>query len=253
MAQLAGLRALVTGGGSGIGAAIAATLARDGAHVMVVDADPATAPDVVADVADTAAVDELFAAVLARLGGLDVLVNNVGIAGPTAAVEDMDPADFDHCVRVNLGSMFRCTRSAVPLLRELPGSIVNISSTAGIFGYPLRSPYAAAKWAVVGLTKTWAMELGSAGIRVNAICPGSVGGSRMDGVIEREAVAIGVSPSAVRSAYESQVSMGSFVDATDIAEAVSFLASPAARFISGQVLGVDGHTETLRTNLLTSS
>ena len=247
MAQLAGLRALVTGGGSGIGAAIAAALARDGAHVMVVDADPATAPDVVADVADTAAVDELFAAVLAQLGGLDVLVNNVGIAGPTAAVDEMDPADFDHCVRVNLGSMFRCTRLAVPLLRELPGSIVNISSTAGIFGYPLRSPYAAAKWAVVGLTKTWAMELGSAGIRVNAICPGSVGGSRMDGVIEREAVAIGVSPSAVRSAYESQVSMGSFVDATDIAEAVSFLSSPAARYISGQVLGVDGHTETLRT------
>ncbi len=128
----------------------------------------------------------------ARIGGLDVLVNNVGIAGPTAAVDEMDPAAFDHCVRVNLGSMFRCTRSAVPLLRQLPGSIVNISSTAGIFGYPLRSPYVAAKWGVIGLTKTWAMELGPDGIRVNAICPGSVGGSRMDGVIEREAAATGV-------------------------------------------------------------
>jgi len=140
MEQLAGLRALVTGGGSGIGAAIAATLAEQGARVMVVDADPATAPDMVGDVADTAAVDEVFAEVTARMGGLDVLVNNVGIAGPTAAVHDMDPADFDHCVRVNLGSMFRCTRKAVPLLRFLPGSIVNISSTAGIFGFPLRSP-----------------------------------------------------------------------------------------------------------------
>ncbi len=246
MEQLEGLRALVTGGGSGIGAAIAARLRHGGASVLVVDMDPATSPDVVADVADTAAVDDVFAEVSARLGGLDVLVNNVGIAGPTAPVDEMDPAAFDHCVQVNLGSMFRCTRKAVPLLRHRPGSIVNISSTAGIFGYPLRSPYAAAKWAVIGLTKTWAMELGSDGIRVNAICPGSVGGSRMDGVIDREAAALGVVPSAVRSAYESQVSMGSFVDASDIAEAVAFLSSPAARFISGQVLGVDGHTETLR-------
>jgi NAD(P)-dependent dehydrogenase (short-subunit alcohol dehydrogenase family) len=248
MAELEGMRALVTGGGSGIGAAIAARLKQGGATVLVVDLDPGTSPDVVADVADTTAVDELFAEVVRRLGGLDVLVNNVGIAGPTAPVDEMDPSAFDHCVQVNLGSMFRCTRLAVPLLRERPGSIVNISSSAGIFGYPLRSPYAAAKWAVVGLTKTWAMELGSAGIRVNAICPGSVGGARMDGVIERESAILGIAPETLRSAYESQVSMGSFVDAGDIAEAVAFLSSPSARFISGQVLGVDGHTETLRTN-----
>ncbi len=249
MEQLTGLRALVTGGGSGIGAAIAARLARGGATILVVDVDSLTTPDVVADVSDTAAVDHLFKEVSRRLGGLDVLVNNVGIAGPTAPVDEMDPEAFDHCVRVNLGSMFRCTRKAVPLLRERRGSIVNISSTAGIFGYPLRSPYAAAKWAVVGLTKTWAMELGPVGIRVNAICPGSVGGSRMDGVIEREAASTGVTAAAVRSAYASQVSMGSFVDADDIAEAVAFLSSPGARFISGQALGVDGHTETLRTNV----
>ncbi|MEO7370222.1 MAG: SDR family oxidoreductase [Ilumatobacteraceae bacterium] len=247
MEELVGLRALVTGGGSGIGAAIAARLRHGGATVVVVDVDAATSPDFVADTADTAAVDALFADISRTVGGLDILVNNVGVAGPTANVDEMDPTAFDECVRVNLGSMFRCTNKAVPMLRERPGSIVNISSSAGIFGYPLRSPYAAAKWAVIGLTKTWAMELGSAGIRVNAICPGSVGGSRMDAVIQREAAALGVEPSDIRSAYESQVSMGSFVDATDVAEAVAFLSSGAARFISGQVLGVDGHTETLRT------
>lgn len=247
MDGLKDVRALVTGAGSGIGAAIAATLTARGARVLIVDVDPGTNPDVVADVADTDAVDRVFAAVTEALGGLDLLVNNVGIAGPTAAVEAMDPDAFDHCVRVNVGSMFRCTRKAVPLLRDRPGSIVNISSTAGIFGYPLRSPYVAAKWAVIGLTKTWAMELGADGIRVNAICPGSVGGARMDGVIEREAVATGIPAATLRAEYEQQVSMGSFVDASDIAEAVAFLASPAARFVSGQILGVDGHTETLRT------
>lgn len=245
--MLTGVRAIVTGGGAGIGAAITACLRREGAVVLVVDVDPATGPDVVADVSSTNGVDETFAAVESRLGGLDLLVNNMGVAGPTARVEDMDPDDFDRCVQVNLGSIFRCTRRAVPLLRLSKGSIVNISSTAGILAYPLRSPYAAAKWAVIGLTKTWAMELGDAGVRVNAVCPGSVGGSRMDSVIEREAAARGVPPGQVRTGYERQVSMQSFVDASDIGEMVAFLASPAARFVSGQVISVDGHTETLRT------
>lgn len=245
-----GLRALVTGGGSGIGRAIADHLRRDGATVVVIDLDPSLEPDVVADASLTADVERVFDYVARRMGGLDLLVNNVGIAGPTGEVAAIDPDEFDRCVQVNLGSAFRCTRLAVPLLRERPGSIVNISSTAGIFGYPLRSPYAAAKWGVIGLTKTWAMELGPDGIRVNAICPGSVGGTRMEGVIEREAEVRGVQPSTIRLAYESQVSMQTFIDATDIAETVAFLASPAARFISGQVLSVDGHTETLRTATL---
>jgi len=245
--ELNGLRALVTGGGAGIGEGIAAALRAAGARVLVADLDPATQPDVCADVSTDGGAQRTFEEVRDRLGGLDILVNNVGVAGPTASVNTMDAAAFDECVRINLGSAFRCTSLAVPLLREGRGSIVNISSTAGIFGYPLRSPYAAAKWGVIGLTKTWAMELGEAGIRVNAICPGSVGGPRMDGVIEREAAHRGVEPTAVRTAYERQVSMRTFVDRSDIAAAVVWLASPAARFVSGQVLSVDGHTETLAT------
>jgi NAD(P)-dependent dehydrogenase (short-subunit alcohol dehydrogenase family) len=243
----------VTGGGSGIGAATTRVLRERGARVMVVDVDASTEPDVVADVSDTAEVDRVFDLVREQLGGLDILVNNVGIAGPTAPVEEMDPEEFDRCIHVDVGSMFRCTRRAVPLLRERPGSIVNMSSTAGIFGYPLRSPYVAAKWAVIGLTKTWAMELGSAGIRVNAICPGSVGGARMDRVIANEAATTGIAEDVLRSGYEAQVSMGTFVDAVDIGEAIAFLVSPAARFISGQVLGVDGHTETLRATSMSGS
>ena len=249
--SLNGLRALVTGGGAGIGRAIADCLLREGARVMVVDTERGTKPDVVADVSTTGGVESLFQAVRVQLGGLDLLVNNVGVAGPTAPVENMDPDEFDRCVQICLGSAFRCTRAAVPLLREGPSnrqrSIVNISSTAGLLGYPLRSPYVAAKWGVIGMTKTWAMELGPEGIRVNAICPGSVGGPRMDGVIEREAATIGSSPAEIRAAYEGQVSMRSFIDATDIGETVVFLASPAARFINGQALAVDGHTETLST------
>lgn len=245
--RLDGVRALVTGGGAGIGRATADCLIRDGAQVMVVDIDPATNPDVVADASTTAGVESVFAAVVARMGGLDLLVNNMGVAGPTGSVDTMDADEFDRCVQVNLGSIFRCTSAAVPLLRERKGSIVNISSTAGIFGYPLRSPYAAAKWAVVGLTKTWAMELGPEGIRVNAICPGSVSGPRMDGVIAREAAFRGVDPQDMRTAYEAQVSMRSFIEASDIGEMIAFLASPAARFVHGQVLAVDGNTETLAT------
>lgn len=248
---LEGLRALVTGGGSGIGRVTAECLQREGARVMVVDLDAATRPDVVADVSTTRGVDHVFAAVHERFGGLDLLVNNVGVAGPTATVDTMDPDEFDRCVQICLGSAFRCTRAAVPLLRAAPPdrqrSIINISSTAGLFGYPLRSPYVAAKWGVIGMTKTWAMELGPEGIRVNAICPGSVGGPRMDGVIEREAAAVGVSPDEIRAAYENQVSMRSFIDASDVGALIVFLASPAARFVNGQAFAVDGHTETLST------
>lgn len=243
---LSGLRALVTGGGSGIGKSIAEAMSRAGATVVVCDADYITNPNYVCDVSKTGDVDAMFSAIQKDLDGLDILINNVGVPGPTARVDEMDADAYDECVRINLGGTFRCTKAAVPMLLKTRGSIVNISTSAGIFGYPLRSPYVAAKWGIIGLTKSWAMELGENGIRVNAICPGSVSGPRMDGVIEREAAATGASAAKIRVGYENQVSLKTFVDASDIAAATVFLCSPAARFITGQVLPVDGNTETMR-------
>lgn len=246
--RLDGRRALITGGGSGIGAAIATTMRAAGAEVRTCDIDTASA-DYACDVSEAAAVAAMFARVDADLGGLDIVVNNVGVAGPTGPVEDMDPEAFDACVQINIGGTFRVTAEAVKRMRVGGrGSIVNISSTAGHFGYPLRSPYAASKWAVEGLTRTWAMELGRHDIRVNCIAPGTIAGPRMQGVLEREAAAMGVEPASVKAAYEDQVSMRTFVDASDIAAMAAFLCSDAARFMNGEIVSVDGHTETLRTD-----
>jgi NAD(P)-dependent dehydrogenase (short-subunit alcohol dehydrogenase family) len=176
-------------------------------------------------------------------------VNNVGVAGPAGPVDEIDAGAFDEVIRVNVGGTFRVTARAVPFLRASgEGLIVNIASTAGIFPYPYRSPYVAAKWAIVGLGRSWAMELGEDNIRVNVVCPGSVGGPRMDQVIEREAAVTGVDASSLRRGYEEQVSMRRFMDAADVAGAVVYMASPAGRHVSGQVLSIDGATESLRSS-----
>ena len=200
-----------------------------------------------ADVADPRQVDPLFDAAVAHLGGLDVLVNNAGIAGPTGPVETLDPAEWDRTMSVNINSQFYCARRAVPLIKSAGGgAIINLSSAAGLFGYPLRTPYAASKWAVIGLTKSLAMELGDFGIRVNAICPGPVEGPRIDGVISARAQARGESFEAMRAAYQRQNSLHTFIQAQDIANLVLFLCSPAGSKISGQALSIDGNTESLR-------
>lgn len=245
---LHGRKALVTGGGAGIGAAIATALAAAGATVRTVDVRDGPEVDYVTDVSDDAAVAAMFEHLDEGLGGLDILVNNVGVAGATGLVEELDPEDFDRCLKVNVGGTFRVTRHAVPRLRESrSGCVVNISSTAGHLAYPLRSPYAASKWAVEGLTRTWAAELGPSGIRVNCVAPGTVAGERMDRVMAAEATASGVSVEAVRSGYLEQISMRTFMEPADIAAMVVFLCSDGARFVNGQVVGVDGYTETLRT------
>jgi NAD(P)-dependent dehydrogenase (short-subunit alcohol dehydrogenase family) len=204
----------------------------------------------VADVSDLSQVDLLFAELEQRYGRLDVLVNNAGVAGPIGRFEDIQPKEWDRTIEIDLNGMFYVTRLAIPIMRRSAnGSIINIASTAGLMGCPLRAPYVASKWALIGLTKTLAMELGPEQIRVNAICPGSVNGPRINGVIGRAAQEQGKTEEEIRASWTQQVSMRSFVEAADVASMAWFLASPEGRYVSGQSLAVDGHTETLSSPL----
>jgi NAD(P)-dependent dehydrogenase (short-subunit alcohol dehydrogenase family) len=253
----AGLKVLVTGAASGIGWAIAVLLREHGARVHLCDASSELLaqalrqqPEMsgsVADVADAQHVDRLFEDVRHSLGGLDVLVNNAGIAGPTAAVEEIAPDDWSRTMAVNITGQFLCARGAVPLLKAAGGgSIINMSSSAGRLGYPLRTPYVASKWAVIGFTKSLAMELGPYDVRVNALLPGIVDGDRMRRVIAERADAQGVPHDEMERRYLGQVSLRRMVTSSDVAAMVLFLCSPAGRNISGQSLGVCGNVEVLR-------
>ena len=246
---------LITAGASGIGRAIVMHFVTQNYHVHVCDVDQIAIdtlnrdmPNVsttCADLTKLSDVDLVFEDLLRQWGRLDILVNNVGISGPTAVVEDILPEQWNETISTDLNSIFYVTRKAVPLLKESKGNMINMSSNAGLFGCPLRSPYAAAKWAIIGLTKTWAMELGAFGVRVNAICPGSVTGPRIDKVIEVDAQTRDISAESVRQSYLQQNSLGVFVEADDIAQTVDFLCSKGAQHISGQAIPIDGHTETL--------
>jgi NAD(P)-dependent dehydrogenase (short-subunit alcohol dehydrogenase family) len=250
------LRVLVTAGASGIGLATARAFAREGARVHLCDvdekalgavagSDPALTASV-CDVADPAAVTRLFDDVARGLGGLDALVNNAGVAGPTAPCEDVTLADWERTLAVNLTGQFLCVQRAIPLLKASSNaSIANLSSAAGRFGFPMRTPYAAAKWGVIGFTKSLSIELGPFAIRVNAICPGSVAGARIDAVFATKAALRGVSPDVVRAEALAKTSLKRLVTANDIANAIVFLASPIGANISGQALPVDADTQAL--------
>ena len=256
-APLSGRRTLVTAGASGIGLAIANAFHAAGAQVVVCDVDEAALARVrtlrpawgvlACDVSRREQVDALFAAVSQRYGhALDVLVNNAGIAGPTASIETLEPEDWDRTVAVNLTGVFLVTRRAVPLLKAAQGgAIINISSAAGKFGFPMRTPYSATKFGVIGMTETLAMELGPDRIRVNAILPGVVAGERQDRVLSAKALANGIELDEQRRRAVARVSMRSMVEAEDIAQAAVFLASPAGRFVSGERLSVGGNVESL--------
>jgi NAD(P)-dependent dehydrogenase (short-subunit alcohol dehydrogenase family) len=247
------LRVAITAAAGGFGLVVARAFAAGGAEVHVCDIDEGAVRTAageglraaVVDVADGPALDRWVDAVLAAEGGLDVLVNNAGIAGPTALIEDIDPDDWERSLAVTLTSHFRtCARVAPAMKAAGSGSIINISSTAGQYGIGLRAPYVAAKWAVIGLTKTLAIELGPYGVRANAICPGSVDGDRMRGVIAREAEVRGAAAEEVEREYLEGQSIARFVQPAEIANMCLFLASDAARMVSGQAIAVDGHTET---------
>ena len=248
-----GRRAVVTAGGSGIGRVIAETLAANGATVFTCDIDAGLVEDVqgggigavVADVGDPAQVDRLFEAAADAMGGVDVLVNNAGIAGPTARVEQIEPADWDRTIAVNISGQFYCARRAVPLMREAGrGAIVNISSTAGRLGFPLRLPYATSKFAITGLTKTLAIELGPANISVNAILPGYILNERGRRVIRAKAEAAGRTVEEMQAAILSNIAMRTGIQEQEIADLALYLCSDSGRHISGQLLGVDGAFDT---------
>lgn len=251
-----GKKVLITAGADGLGLEMTRCFHRAGASVLICDIDEArlaqAAQDLpglhtaMADVADEESVDKLFGAVQEKLGGLDVLVNNAGIAGPTGFVETLSKADWDRTLAVNITGQFLCARRAVPLLkRSKAGVMINLSSAAGHLGFPGRSAYAASKWAVIGFTKTLALELGPYGIRVNAILPGAVEGPRIRAVIEAKARALGRPVEEIAAQYEGQAALGRMVTARDVANLVLFNASEAAGNISGQALAVDGFTQKL--------
>ena len=254
--QIKGLRVLVTAGANGIGRATARAFAAEGARVHICDVDmgalaamAATDPAIsqsVCDVADRGAVARLFDVINQKFGGLDCLVNNAGIAGPTGKVDEIAVEDWDRCIAVDLTSQFNCARLALPLLKQSANpSMINLSSQAGKHGFPLRSPYAAAKWGVIGFTKALAAEYGEFGIRANAICPGLVDGPRIQNVISQKARSLNVSHEEMTTRMFAGVSIKEFVNPDDIARQIVFLASPFARTISGQEISVCGDTRML--------
>lgn len=253
---LAGRRVLVTAGAAGIGRAIANGFIGAGATVHVCDVDEAALADfrethpehraTLTDVAERAQVDALFDELEANWGGLDILITNAGIAGPTKAVEEMTDAEWHRTIAVNLDGQFFCLSRAVPLLkRSRDASIVALSSVAGRLGYAYRLPYAASKWAVVGMVKSLAIELGDSGIRVNAIQPGVVQGPRIEAVISARADTLGITYDEMEAEYRNKASLKRMVSAEDIANTALFLCSNAGRNISGQAVSVCGNITAL--------
>lgn len=256
MKLLDGQRALITGAGSGIGKVMAQHFEKAGARIWICDADTNNLEQSLkenphwngtqCDVSDENQVDQLFKEMSDSFGGLEILVNNAGIAGPTAPVEEIDPDEWRRSVGVNLNGAFYCTRLATPLLKNSPkASIINISSVAGRLGFARRLPYASTKWAMIGFTESLAKELGPSGIRVNALLPGIVEGPRIEGVFQARAESEGVPYEEVRDRVLNNVSMKRMVSAGDVAEMAVFLCSEAGKNISGQSISVCGNVENL--------
>lgn len=254
--EIDGLRVMVSAGADGIGLEIARAFVREGARVHVCDVDEKaldrlarTDPSLTwtpCDVASRDQVARFFEEGIAILGGLDCLVNNAGIAGPTGRVDEIDPGEWDRCLAVDLTGQFNCVRLAVPHLRKSRNaSIMNVSSLAGRLGFAMRTPYASAKWGVVGLSRSLAIELGPDNIRVNALLPGIIAGERQRRVLSSKAKARGISFEEMERLAFSFTSLNEYVTPQQLADLVTFVASPRGRMISGQSLSVCGDTNML--------
>jgi NAD(P)-dependent dehydrogenase (short-subunit alcohol dehydrogenase family) len=243
-------KVLITAAASGIGLEIARAFAEAGStvfitdiHQQTIDAAKVEIPGLLATLCNNGKrsdIERMVPEAIAALGGLDVLVNNAGIAGPSAPVEEMDPDKWEEVIAVDLVGTFNVTRLAIPHLKKSSaGSIITMSSLGGRFGYPNRSPYNVAKAGLIGFAKTLAIELGGHNIRSNAIAPGAVEGQRIENVLASRAKAAGMSVEEERASMLSIQTIKQFVDPKDIASLCVFLASDAGRSISGQVIPID--------------
>ena len=247
---------IISAGASGIGWSTAKVCLSRGAYVYLCDIDNKSLNKIKkhplnnkrlfsyeCDASDEGEVSNFFSQVCKKTKKIDALINNVGVAGPTGTIEKLSSDDWEQTLKINVISHFYFTKLAIPMLKKNKGgTIINLSFTAGIFGFPLRSPYAASKWAVVGMTKTMAMELGKFKIRVNAICPGTIKGDRMGRVIRDKAKFLKVSKKEVEKEFISMTSMNNWIYEEDIGRMCSFLISDDAAKISGQIVSVDGNT-----------
>ncbi len=252
--SLADQVAIVTGGGRGIGAACVRALAREGASVVVATPEADERERLVSelrsaghqaigtdtDVTNQDQLEIMVNTTIRDLGQIDVLVNNAGVIGPTAPLQDVTRADWESVMDVNVTGLFLATRAVLPqMLKQRSGRVINIASAAGQIGFPLRSPYAASKWAVIGITKTLAHEVANDGILVNAICPGPIDGPRMDAIIAAKAGATSTTQESVRAEIESDTLLGRLIPPEHIGEMAAFLASDKANSITGQTLDVN--------------
>ena len=245
---------VISAGASGIGWATAKVLDQRGAKVFVCDIDEGRVKTINSDkknkikafacnADEEKEVYNFFKEIKKNTTTLDCLINNVGIAGPTGSIEKLNYKDWDKTLKTNIIGHFLFTKCAIPMLKKNKGgSIINISSTAGVFGFPLRSPYAASKAANISFTKTAAMELGKYKIRVNSILPGVIRGIRMQKVIDAKAKYLGVSKQSIEKEFISMASMNCWIEEEDIGKLCSFLISDDGNKISGQSIAVDGNT-----------
>ena len=255
MDHIENLKIVITAGGSGIGSEMAIALSKAGARVIICDKNKDLLESFSnknlnidmyhVDVSNEAQIKSFFESITDKYQTIDVLVNNAGISGPSAKLEDVSFDDWKETLNVNLDGAFLSAKYVIPLMKENGGSIINMGSTSSFLGTPLRSAYSATKWGLIGLTKTWAMEYGKNKIKVNAICPSSVNGDRIEKVIKKEAEYRGSTPEKIKSAYLKQTSLNSFIDVEEIIGMLVYLLSPLAKKITGQMLVIDGHTDSL--------